>query len=48
MQNVGIGNTEEIVEAMDCSSDEKSVRMALINKVLLAKREYKSSLEQYR
>jgi hypothetical protein len=48
MQNIGISNTEEIVDAMECSQEEKGIRMNFFNKILVAKREYKSSMEQYR
>jgi hypothetical protein len=48
MQKIGITNTEEIVEAMDCTQEEKGIRMNLINKVLMAKREYKGQLESLR
>lgn len=41
MKQLGVENTEEIVDAMECSSEEKAIRFAFLNKVILAKREYK-------
>jgi hypothetical protein len=48
MQNIGIETTEEIVDAMECPTEERNIRMTFFNKVLLAKREYKTAMEQYK
>ena len=45
MQNIGIENTEEIVDAMECPFEEKNIRMTFFNKVLMSKREYKNAME---
>jgi|LauGreDrversion4_2_1035121.scaffolds.fasta_scaffold162684_1 hypothetical protein len=46
MQDIGIDNTQEIVDPMDCSKEEKNLRINFIHKVLIAKREYKSGIDK--
>jgi uncharacterized FAD-dependent dehydrogenase len=46
MQNIGIDTTQEIVDPMECSQEEKNIRIQFFNRVLMAKRDYKSSLEK--
>lgn len=48
MQKIGIETTEEIVDMMECTPEEKNIRMTFFNKVLMAKREYKSAMEAYK
>lgn len=48
MKQLGVENTEEIVDAMECSTEEKGIRFAFLNKVILAKREYKQLREAYK
>jgi|LauGreDrversion4_2_1035121.scaffolds.fasta_scaffold127113_2 hypothetical protein len=37
MKSLGIETTDQIVEVMDCSTEEKNTRMSFFNKVLMAK-----------
>lgn len=46
MHELGIDNTQEIVDAMDCTKEEKNLSMNFLHKVLIAKREYKSAIDK--
>ena len=46
MQKIGIDTTQEIVDPMECSQEEKNIRIQFFNRDLMAKRDYKSSLEK--
>ena len=46
MQSFGIDNTEQIVDTMiEISPEERTIRMEFLNKILLAKKAYKQSIE---